>query len=53
MKALKRSFDLTWQRRDSRERDLTRGVSMDKVEIASVASARWRDQSKVMSLRVG
>lgn len=38
MKALQRSFDLTWQRRGSWERDLVRGVSMAKVEIAFVVS---------------
>lgn len=47
MKALQCRFDLTWQRRGSWERDLARGVSMAKVEIAFVASWRWRYQGNI------
>lgn len=53
MKALQCSFELTQQRRGSRERDLVRAAPLAKVEIASVQSSRWSDRGKVVPLMVG
>lgn len=47
------NFGLMRQRRGRQERDLVRGVSMAKVEIALVSSPRRKDQGKVIRLDEG